>query len=94
MQQRRWTVAPDWGTRWRKGFRTLLYANFNLGLTLALAFLGLVPPLTPLAYAFAVLHFAYGIAVPRVHVRPTRVGIEQSLATLAFFLILALAFRM
>ncbi|MGE5137938.1 MAG: YwiC-like family protein, partial [Rudaea sp.] len=80
--QRRWNLVPPWSVRWQNGIRTLLYAGFNLALTFVLAAAGLLPGFVVVAYAFALLHFAYGIAFPCVHARPTRVGIEQSLATL------------
>jgi hypothetical protein len=40
----------------------------------------------------ALAHFAYGVTHPCFGVRPARVGIEQSLATLAFYLMLGVAF--
>ncbi len=94
LRQRRLAERPDWGERLRQGARTLLYASFNLGLSIALAVLGLIPPLAMMAYAFALLHFIWGASCPAVRVRPARIGIEQSSATLLFFLLLALAYRM
>jgi hypothetical protein len=52
-----------------------------------------IPPLVPVAYAFALLHFVYGTSFPAVRARPAQIGIEQSSATMVFYLLLALAFR-
>ncbi len=93
LRQRRLTEWPDWSERLRQGTRALLYANFNLGLSIALAVLGLIPPLAMLAYAFALVHFIWGASFPAVRVRPAKIGLEQSSATLVFFLLLALAYR-
>ena len=93
LQQRRWSAVPEWRDRLRAGRRTLIYAGVNLAVSLVLSLLGFVSPVVPLAFAFAVIHFGWGIAFPAVRARPTRVGIEQSIATVAFFLILAIAFR-
>lgn len=93
LQQRRLPAVPEWGERWRQGARVLLYSNFDLGLTIALAALTFIPPLVPAAFALALLHFVYGTSFPAVGVRPVRIGIEQSSATLVFYLVLALAYR-
>ena len=93
LQQRRLAAVPKWGERWRQGARVLLYSNFDLALTIALAALTLIPPLVPVVYAFVVLHFVFGTSFPAVRVRPAQIGIEQSSATLVFYLLLALAYR-
>jgi YwiC-like protein len=93
LQQRRLPAVLEWGERWRQGGRVLLYSGFNLAITLALAALALLPPFVPAVYALALLHFIYGISIPAVGARPVRIGVEQSSATLVFYLLLALAFR-
>lgn len=94
LHQRRLSAAPEWGERWRQGARVLLCSNFDLGLVLILAALTWIPPLAAVAFAFAVLHFIYGVSFPAIGVRPVRIGIEQSSATAVFYLLLALAFRL
>ncbi len=93
LQQRRWSAVPAVDARWGAGRNALLVAATVLVAMLGLAFAGLVPPLTPVAYALALAHYSYGMVIPCVKARPVRVGIEQSAATLAFFIILALTFR-
>jgi hypothetical protein len=93
LRQRRLTEMPGWGERWRQGARTLLYASFNLGLSIVFAVLGFIPLLVMGAYLFALIHFVWGTSFPAVRVRPARVGLEQSSATLLFFLLVALAYR-
>lgn len=93
LRQRRLTVAPEWGERWRQGTRVLLYSGFDLVLALFLAVSALVPLLVPAVFALALIHFIYGISFPAVRARPAQIGLEQSLATLLFYLLLATAFR-
>lgn len=94
LQQRRLAVAPEWRERWRKGARVLLYSVFDVLLALVLAAAALIPPLVPAVFALALIHFIYGISFPAVRARPAQIGLEQSLATLLFYLLLATAFRL
>ncbi len=92
LEQRRWKEPKELRERVHEGQRTLLYAGTSLAITLALALLQLVPPLAPAPFALALLHFVYGITHPCVGVKPARIGIEQSLATLVFYLLLGMVF--
>lgn len=92
LQQRKWKEMKELRELVRDGQRALLYAATSLGVTIALALLQFVPPLTPVPFALALLHFAYGITHPCIGVKPARIGIEQSLATLVFYLLLGIVF--
>ena len=94
LQQRRVKQMPSRAEQWRDGRRTLLYIASAIVLTLALAFLQFVPVWTPLAYVLAGAHYVYGITHPCVGVKPARIGIEQSLATLLFYIVLGIAYAL
>lgn len=92
LKQRHLKVVPSRAGQWEDGRRTLVYSSAEVIITVLLALTRLVPPLVPLPYVLAFAHFLYGITHPAVGVRPARIGIEQSLATLVFYVILGLAF--
>lgn len=92
LKQRRMKELPSRAEQWRSGRRTLLYIGASLVLTTALAILQFVPLWTPFAFVLAGAHFLYGITHPCVGVKPVRIGIEQSLATLGFYVLLGLMF--
>lgn len=92
LKQRRMKQVPSRQDQWREGRRTILYIGGDILMTLVLAAARLVPLLTPLPYILAGAHFLYGITHPAVGVRPARIGIEQSLATLLFYALLGFAF--
>ncbi len=94
LKQRRLSEMPGPDERLRQGAVSLVYAGFNLGLSIVLALLGRLPPLAMAAYLFALLHYVYGTWQPAVRARPVKIGIEQSSATLLFYLLLAIAFKM
>ena len=88
LKQRRMKEMPTRTEQWREGRRTLLYIGGAIGITIALAVLQFVPAFTPFVFALAGAHYVYGITHPCVGVKPARIGIEQSLATLLFYLVL------
>lgn len=94
LKQRRMKEMPARAEQWREGRRTLLYIGASIALTLALALLQFIPIWAPLAFALAGAHYVYGITHPCVGVKPARIGIEQSLATLLFYLVLGAIFAM
>lgn len=92
LKQRRMKEMPARAEQWRDGRRTLLYIGAAIALTVTLALLQFVPALVPVAFALAASHYLYGITRPCVGVKPARIGIEQSLATLLFYLLLGTAY--
>lgn len=94
LKQRRMKEMPTRAEQWREGRRTLLYIGASIALTLALARLQFVPLWTPLVFALAGAHYVYGITHPCVGIKPARIGIEQSLATLLFYLVLGAIFAL
>ena len=83
---------PSRAEQWHDGRRTLLYISAAIVLTVALAALKFIPPLAPLPFLLAAAHYVYGITHPCVAVKPVRIGIEQSLATLLFYILLGVTF--
>lgn len=92
LKQRRMKVMPPRAEQWRDGRRTLLYIGGAIVITIALALVQFVPPATPFAFALAAGHYVYGITHPCVGVKPVRIGLEQSFATLGFYVVLGLIF--
>jgi len=90
LQQRELTQVADIRSRFHMGRRALVYSTFNLLLVLVLALISLVPPLLLLPYALQWLETIYGIFVPALGIRPTRIGLRQlavsSIFTLLFIL--------
>lgn len=94
LKQRRMKEMSARAEQWREGRRTLLYIGASIALTLALALLQFIPIWAPLAFALAGAHYVYGITHPCVGMKPARIGIEQSLATVLFYLVLGAIFAM
>lgn len=94
LKQRRMKEMPPRTEQWREGRRTLLYTGASVVLTAALAVLQYVPTFVPLVFVLAAAHFVYGITHPCVGVKPARIGIEQSLATLGFYVVLGIVFAL
>jgi hypothetical protein len=92
LKQRRLKAMPLRETQWLEGRRTLLYIGAACTVTCALALLQYVPAWSPLPFALAAVHYVYGITHPCIGVKPARIGIEQSLATLLFYLLLGAAY--
>jgi hypothetical protein len=92
LKQRRMKEMPLRATQWLEGRRTLLYIGGAFTVTCALAFLQYIPLWAPLPFALAAAHYVYGITHPCIGVKPVRIGIEQSVATLVFYVLLGLGF--
>ncbi|RME91144.1 MAG: hypothetical protein D6770_01045, partial [Anaerolineae bacterium] len=73
LEQRALPEVPERSARWKMGGRALLYASFNLGLTLTLGLLGEVSPGLFLPYLLQWAEVLWGITHPAVGVRPTRI---------------------
>lgn len=94
LEQRRMTVLPAQGIRWRMGARSLAYHTFNLALSTALAGAGMVPWLVPFAFGVVLVDALEGIARPQVGARPTAIGLRQLGASAAFVLVMVAAYRL
>lgn len=92
LKQRRIKEIPSRAQQWQDARRTLLYIGGDIIITIGLAILQVVPPLTPLPFVLAMAHFMYGTTHPAIGVRPVRIGIEQSVATIVFYALLGIVF--
>lgn len=85
LEQRSWPAVPAaMVDRLRPAWRALLYATFNLGLTLLLGWVGVISPWVWLAYALQWGEVLYGALRPAVAVRPTQIGLRQLLISTLF----------
>lgn len=85
LAQREWSAPPSrWIERLRPAWRALLYATFNVGLTLALGFGGLIPRWVWLAFAWQWAETLYGTLRPAVKMRPTTIGVRQLIVSTVF----------
>jgi hypothetical protein len=93
LAQRRLSEMPPMAERWRMGRRAVAYAAFNFIASSALAILGVLPPLTPVAFAAMLWQAVGGTRAPCVGVRPQRIGFAQVGATAVFAALLIIAYR-
>ena len=63
--------------QWMMGRRAALYTSFNLGSSLGLGLLGLLPSFIFLPYLLQWLETLWGITHPATGWKPTRIGIRQ-----------------
>ncbi|GIL15716.1 MAG: hypothetical protein BroJett039_08890 [Chloroflexota bacterium] len=94
LKQRRMKTMPTRAEQWRDGRRALLYIGAATVCALAFALARWIPSWAPLAFGLASAHFVYGITHPCVGVKPARIGIEQSFASLGFYALLGLIFAL
>lgn len=90
LEQREWDSLPDLSTRFKFGFRALLYTTFNLVFVFLLSVFDFVTVMLVIPYGLQWLETMGGILRPAVGERPTKIGIRQlivsSLFTLLFIL--------
>ncbi len=78
LEQRVWVAIPSrLVDRLRPATRALLYATFNVLLTVFLGSYRFIPPFVWLAYALQWVECLYGSLQPAVGMRPTRIGLRQ-----------------
>jgi hypothetical protein len=92
LAQRRMDPAQASSARWSLGRRSLIYHAFNLVTSLALAAIGWVPGLVPLAFGLTLLDVLEGTARPAAGVRPTRIGLRQLAISSGFALLMIVAY--
>jgi len=87
LKQREMKEIPPLKKRWRLGMRAFSYSGFNLGATVALSMLGILPAWIFLPYLLQWTETVWGIFKPAVGQKPTRIGFRQ-LAVSAMFTLL------
>jgi hypothetical protein len=94
LEQRQWNAIPGLAVRLRSGYRALLYTTFNLvGVTL-LAVFGRLPPWLPLPFALQWLDTIWGTLTPAVGVKPTRIGLRQTIVSTLFTVLFILTWQL
>ncbi len=94
LEQRRWTHLPTkLRERLRPAVRALVYATFNLLLTLVLGMGGLLPRYLWFAYAIQWGECLYGSLRPAINIQPTRIGVRQLIVSILFTLAFILFWR-
>lgn len=94
LEQREWaSVPPRLIDRIRPAIRALLYASFNLVLSISLGWMGYIPPFVWLAYGLQWGESIYGSLRPAIKVRPTRIGLRQLIISILFTILFILLWR-
>ncbi len=70
----------------------MIYNGFNQLTSLALALVGWVPTLVPVAFGVTSVDAVGGILRPAVGARPRRIGVRQLLISSAFVVMMVLAY--
>lgn len=94
LAQREWSTIPSTLSElWRPARRAVFYATFNVGLTLALGFVGVLPRGVWLAFAWQWAETLYGALRPAVKMRPTAIGVRQLIVSTVFTVLFILLWR-
>lgn len=93
LTQREWQAAPKLHERLQAGSRALAYTGFNLGLSVALAGLGLAPALIFLPYLLQFGETVWGTLNPAVGMRPTAIGVRQLIVSTLFTVLFLAVWR-
>ncbi len=84
LQQRSLPSVPALGERLRAGRRAMMYAGFNLFLSIGLAVSGKFSAMVFLPYGLQFAETLWGTLVPAVGVKPTRIGFRQLIVSTLF----------
>jgi hypothetical protein len=84
LEQRELKEVPDFSHKLKMGARSLAYTTFNLVFILVLIAFRLFPPLIALAFLIQWLENIYGLLVPAIGVKPTRIGFRQLFISAVF----------
>jgi hypothetical protein len=93
LAQRELTTIPDRKTRFRMGFRAILYTSFNLISVGIAAASGFLPAWLPLPYLVQWSETLWGVSNPAVGMKPTRIGIRQLIVSCIFTLLFIIAWN-
>ncbi len=94
LEQRVWKTLPPSAERWKAGGRALLYTTFNLAVTAALGFAGILPRWLFLAYLVQWAEALWGITHPAIKTKPTVIGFRQLLVSTLYTIVFILTWRM
>ncbi len=93
LEQRRWTSAPALPRRFKAASAALAFAAFNLGLSLTLGFIGLLPGLLFLPYLLQFGETLWGAANPAIDAKPVAIGLRQLIVSTLFTILFIITWR-
>jgi hypothetical protein len=93
LEQRELAVVPAPRDRWRMGSRALAYTSFNLGLTLTLGLLSVLPRFVFVPYLVQWIEALWGIFHPSIKWKPTRIGIRQLIVSTLWTILFIVTWR-
>jgi len=94
LEQRALKQVPGLQQRLRMGGRSLAYHGVCLLGSLALAAAGMAPWLATAAFLLVLLNALDGVLRPAIGVRPARIGLRQLTASVLFFALVMLGYRL
>ncbi len=93
LEQREWESLLPLSERWRHGQRAFLYTTFNLALTFALGWIGLLPRGLFLPFLLQWAETVWGLYFPAWRWKPTRIGIRQLIVSTLWTVLFILTWR-
>lgn len=93
LEQRRLSARPTLVELFRLGRRALLYATFNLALTVTAGLTSFLPRWLFLPYLLQAIETLWGVVNPAIGVKPTRIGLRQLIISTLFTLLFLLVWR-
>lgn len=84
LDQRTWKETPVLSIRLKVGRRAWIYAAFNLALSAATGFIGLLSSTLFIPYALQFCETSWGVLNPALGWKPTRIGIRQLIVSSLF----------
>lgn len=92
LDQRFLTARPESGALWRANVLSLAHHIANLGLSVALAYPGLISRLVPVAFSLLVLEAVQGAMRPPIGKRPIHIGLRQLIVSTVFVIFVAIGY--
>jgi hypothetical protein len=93
LEQRVLTQAPPRGEQLRMAANALAFTTFNVGLTLSLAALGILPRLIFVPYVVQWLESLWGAFHPAIRVKPVFIGLRQLAVSMLWTVLFILFWR-
>lgn len=93
LKQRGLRSIPAVAERLGMGRRALLYAGFNVGATVVLAILGILPTLVFVPYLLQGIETLWGVFHPAAGVKPTKIGFRQLGVSILFTILFILTWN-
>jgi hypothetical protein len=79
---------------WKLGNRAFLYTSFNLGASLILGWVNLIPQLVFVPFLFQWLETIWGITHPSIGWKPTRIGVRQLIVSTIWTILFIVCWRL